>query len=264
MQAAEKELENSANDAVEARRQLRRQLLEESPTADNYNESLFAAACIARVDQSGRGIDIKENLYLIQRPPTKEYCIVEEGIEKYIEELCIEACKKLWVLNIATLESSGDQRRGWIALDRCSLNDANLQRLKEAVENDVDGYSDHVSYKGYVGIVVRDARSAQEVSDRLLDLVGIFEMQDTLVGVYDKEGFLTSECDCRVFDHMEKDGTFVFVFDPSKMNKSFEEYIKEKGAVYDVGEDKVYLNDYYYQKHQNYLKYKAEQELDRT
>ena len=42
------------------------------------------------------------------------------------------------------------------------------------------------------------------------------------------------------------------VFDSTKVTKPLEDYLSETGAIYEDG--RVYLSDYHYQKHQNYVK----------
>ncbi len=50
------------------------------------------------------------------------------------------------------------------------------------------------------------------------------------------------------------------VFDIKKMDKSFKEYLKDSGyeKFYIPEEHRIYLNEYYYNAHQNYMKYKIE------
>jgi hypothetical protein len=193
----------------------------------------------------------------IQTEPTKECVIAQEGIEKYIEKPCIEACRRLWDLNIVTYESSGNEHGGWIAIPKDGLSEENSIRLKEAMSIGIDGYSDEISYKEYSGIEVSSAGNEDEVSSKLLELTTLFEMQDIKEGVYTREGFLVLGCNC-CSNLIEGDGTINRTFDPKKMTKSFEEYVAEKAAIYIPEEGRVYLNDYYLQKHKNYLKYLAE------
>jgi hypothetical protein len=85
----------------------------------------------------------------IQAPPLMEYVIAEEGIEKYIESPCIKACQQLWKLNISTLESSGNNNGGWIAISFNSLSEENKRILNDYINRDIEGYSDEISGKNY-------------------------------------------------------------------------------------------------------------------
>ena len=51
------------------------------------------------------------------------------------------------------------------------------------------------------------------------------------------------------------------VFDETKVNKSFDEYLKENGAIYE--DNRVYLNEYHYQNHLKYLKFLNDKSLSR-
>jgi hypothetical protein len=168
----------------------------------------------------------------IQREPTIEYTIAQEGIEKYIETPCIEACKKLWDLNITTFESSGTDRGGWIAIYESKLSEENKRRLEEYIEAGIEGYSDEITGKEFSGIEVLNVNSEYEVSSKLLDLTNIFEMQDVKDGVYTKEVYLSLECGCANYS-IENNGNIAIEFDPKRMEKTFEEYLfRQKSDIY--------------------------------
>jgi hypothetical protein len=188
----------------------------------------------------------------INKEPLSEHVIVNDGIEKYIEVPCLEACLKLWSLNITTFESSGNNRGGWIAISYNMLSEENKSIFMNMIKNNIDGYSREISYKGYDGIYVLGTISEEEVSSRLLELASVFQMQDIKYGVMSVEDYFMKVCNCANYQVLS-DGTIELSFAKEKMVKSFDKYLLENGGIYSEEENKVYLNSYYYNKHLNYL-----------
>ena len=68
-------------------------------------------------------------------------------------------------------------------------------------------------------------------------------------------------CDCEKVEGMKENSenlNIKIVFDENKMEKTFEEYLKEKNFehLYLKEEDRIYLDQYYLDAHKNYLKSK--------
>ena len=84
-----------------------------------------------------------------------------------------------------------------------------------------------------------------------------FKIQDIQRGYYNEKNFLMNVCNCERVDGLRETNSSnaQIVFDVQKMDKTFREYLKDTGyeQYYLQEEHRVYLNDYYYNAHQNYL-----------
>lgn len=195
--------------------------------------------------------------------------LIVEQPEVFIEKGCLDACKALWDLNITTRESNGWEKNAYIVLGQ--LSDENMEIFKELAKQDPE----HYEIQEEVEMAVKNGRGKVDL-DKLMknqlgakfgnccvlkskngvissDLIEPFMMQDIYEKVCSGELFLMCYCDCCT--HVFENDDVVRVFDKSKQTKSIEEYAKEKGAIYVKEEDKVYLYQFYYDRHLKYLDY---------
>lgn len=207
--------------------------------------------------------------------------IVEKSPRKFIIEECIPACKELWSKNIYTFMVSDALNilyggECWIEINLDNLSTENKEILTQLNGNDVIKFPYHAGCL-YFGVKYNNGVQAQA---RLLELAQQFQMQDVpykdayitlpeyliLCGCYDEvknPNYVemprplemdSSEITLDVLKyaewekHSEKTHK---VFNKSKMTKPLEEYLNDTGAIYDG--DRVYLSDYHYKKHLNYV-----------
>lgn len=207
--------------------------------------------------------------------------VVEKTPRKFIIEECIPACKKLWNKNIYTFMVSDHRDSGccWIEVDIDNLSDENKVILMQLEGEGVFKFENH---EGKIAFGVEGVGT--QAQTRLLELAQQFQMQDVPYG----EAYITlSEylIRCGCYDEVENSnyvsmvepwntnlsgeqlGNYmveysewknsdrskptVKVFNTSKITKTLEEYFNENDAIYDG--DRVYLSDYHYRKHMNYV-----------
>lgn len=201
---------------------------------------------------------------------------VETNPQEYIIPECLEACKILWSKNIFTFMCSNNEDFGytWIATyDLSNENQEVLEKLKAM------GYVDE--YRGAPKLFVNEM--GINAQNKLVELSNKFVMQDIPYGYQSVESFLMNTCNCYKdipnpeYEYMEpadendwekyiayldygdsiKSQKTIKAFDKNKMIKTIDEYINEAGLsnLYIENESKIYLNSYYLNKHNNYLKY---------
>ena len=193
---------------------------------------------------------------------------VEINPQEYIIPECLEACKILWSKNIFTFMCSNNDDFGytWIATyDLSNENQEVLEKLKTM------GYVD--KYRGAPKLFVNEM--GINAKNKLIELSNQFVMQDIPYGYQSVESFLMNTCNCYKdipnpeYEYMkpadEKDWDKYIAFldygDSIKSQKTIKrkiaKYINEAGLsnLYVENEDKIYLNNYYLNKHNNYLKY---------
>lgn len=206
---------------------------------------------------------------------------VEKNPRQFIIEECIPACEELWKKNIYTFMVSDHVNEGqcWIEVKFDNLSDENKEIFSQLEGEDVIKFSYH---KGCVNFGVKSVGLEGQL--RLLELAKQFKMQD----VPYKEAYITLpeyllQCGCydevdnpnyepmddpmlldlpieQLFDYMNKYDEWISsdrskktfkVFNPSKVVEPIEHYFDKSECVYDG--DRVYLNNYHYQKHINYV-----------
>ncbi len=193
----------------------------------------------------------------IAAPPNAPFENVYSNPELYIEKGCLDACKSLWDLNITTQESEGHGNSAWIELGK--LSDQNFEIFKELVKKQPRKYQITDYFKS-----IKKTCIIRGVKGRISqDLIKPFVMQDIYEGVLNSQDFLTDKCGCHSWSE-RGDGKIERVFNKSKQTKSIEEYAKEKGCIYDKEEDKVYLSQFYYDRHLKYLDYIKTKENNTT
>ena len=206
---------------------------------------------------------------------------VEKNPRRFIIEECIPACEELWNKNIYTFMVSDHLNEGqcWIEVKFDNLSDENKEIFSQLEGEDIIKFSYH---KGCVNFGVKCVGIDGQL--RLLELAKKFKMQD----VPYKEAYITlpeyllqrgcyDEVDNpnyelmddpmlldlpieQLFDYMTKYDEWISsdrskktfkVFNPSKVVEPIEHYFVGNDYVYDG--DRVYLNNYHYQKHMNYV-----------
>ena len=199
---------------------------------------------------------------------------VEANPEKYIMPECLPACKVLWEKNIYTyMVSDSVDFEAWIEVKMSALSPENLEYLLSLEAQGVHlfrGYHEGTIQIG-VGCFGEKAQRA------LLEIANGFKMQDVQRG-YDlgyvglEEGLFLTGCikeipNPKYIDPMtvpenerwklllesESEPT-IRVFDETKVKDPIEKNFEGTGLVFVLEEERVYLSEYHYRKHLNYLK----------
>lgn len=206
---------------------------------------------------------------------------VEKNPRTFIIEECIPACKELWKKNIYTFMVSDHLNEGvcWIEVVANNLSDENKEIFTQLEGEDIIKFSYH---EGCVNFGVNCVGAQGQA--RLLELAQQFQMQDVPHG----EAYITLpeylvKCGC--YDEVENPNYVSMtnpldmvlpvdqiadyfikydewknsdrskkthkVFNQSKVTKPLEEYFVDSDVILDG--DRVYLSDYHYKKHLNYV-----------
>lgn len=206
---------------------------------------------------------------------------VEKNPRTFIIEECVPACQELWKKNIYTFMVSDHLNEGvcWIEVILDNLSDENKEIFTQLEGEDIIKFSYH---KGCVNFGVKCV--GIQAQEKLLELAQKFQMQDVPHG----EAYITLpeyliRCGC--YDEienpnyvpmtepwemdlpMEQIGDYLIkydewkcsdksqkthkVFNQTKMTKPLEEYFDGMSVIYEG--DRVYLSDYHYKKHMNYV-----------
>jgi len=206
---------------------------------------------------------------------------VEKNPRAFIIEECIPACVELWKKNIYTFMVSDHLNDGvcWIEVVSDYLSDENKEIFNQLEGEDIIKFSYH---RGCINFGVNCVGNQAQV--RLLELAQKFQMQDVPYG----EAYITLpeyliRCGC--YDEVQNPnyvpmtepwnmnlsidqlGDYLIeyeewmasnrskktykVFNQAKIIKPLKEYFDGTGAIYDG--DRVYLSEYHYQKHMNYV-----------
>ena len=208
--------------------------------------------------------------------------IVEQNPRVFIMEECIPACEELWKKNVYTFMVSDYLNEGecWIEVVIDNLSDENKEILFQLSGSDIRRRDYH---RGCMIFGVN--KVGKEGQERLLELAQKFQMQDVpYIEAYITlpEYLIQRGCYKEVEnpDYVEMKAPWTLnlpvdqlgkkiieyddwlassqssktikVFDSTKVIKPLDEYLSEIGAIYEDG--RVYLSDYHYQKHQNYVK----------
>lgn len=248
----------------------------------------------------GRTKSLEEiNKELVERgflPQNEEYkgCshATQEDVEKnpreFIIEECVEPCKILWGKNIFTFMCSEFcDNNAWIEILEENLSEENQQIINNLPEP-------FYIFKGYhSGSVIVGVKCLGQKAILLLSQFAcMLKMQD----VPDKESTVDLETaliqsgysktipnpeykTMKEFEESIKDidpkekyeklgeyfhssanQEFIEEVDYSKIKKSIEKILKENGFVQDKDNNKIYRNNFYYQKHLRYLEYLKTQE----
>ena len=209
--------------------------------------------------------------------------MVEKDPKRFIIEECIPACKELWSKNIYTFMVSDHLNEGvcWIEVIGDSLSEDNKKIFMELDGEDVTKFSYH---KGSFNFGV--TKIGKEGQERLLELAKEFVIQDVPkdMAYITIDEFLMNYCNCydevdnpnyremkspwnsgltldELPNYMEEydkwqDSTdsqeTLKIFNPDKKEKDLEELVKEHNMV--LEDDRVYLSQFHYEKHLNYVR----------
>lgn len=201
-----------------------------------------------------------ENTKLEEIRKIQVHQIIKEGIEKHVNELCVGACEELWNKNIYTKNIKVDDEKIEITLEK--LSDENEALFQKRAKKNPDKYGKNKD-ENYTIKVEKKGRKTGTIKSELKNTVKYFFIQDVETGFLDKKNFLMNVCDCEKVEGMKENAeklNLKIVFDEAKMEKTFEEYLKEKNYehLYLKDEDRIYLDEYYLDAHKNYLKSKEE------
>lgn len=199
-------------------------------------------------DKSSKN-DLKYN---VKEKPIHE--IYNEGIEKYIEAPCVNACKKLWDKNMFTKASVIDNNKISIVFDKLSKENENI--FSKLVQEDNKHYC--YSIKNEPRIQIDFNNNAKKNSVYLENLVEPFKLQDVTSGYMEKEEFLMKVCNCERVEGIKehtKEWNAEFVFAPEKVEKTFNEYLKEYlyEDLFVPEEGRIYKDKFYLDAHKKYL-----------
>ena len=175
--------------------------------------------------------------------------------ETIIEIGVIDACKKLWDLNIFTIESNGHGGKSWVKL--MSLDEENKQIFEEFAVRYPKNY-EVGSTKNNNDFMIRG--DGEYLSPALIEG---FAMQDVPVDAYkDEEDFLIINGNYAKYElSSERDGSLITTFDSSKLTDTIENTVifvmKEKGIplhLYVPEEHRIYENEYCLNAHKKYIR----------
>ncbi len=236
-----------------------------------------------------RAIELQEKGFLPENDELDETMTspqeeVELAPKRFIIEECIPACKELWAKNIYTFMVSDHLNEGqiWVEVVFDALSDENKEIYNNLTGDDVIKFSYH---KGCVNFGVNCVGELGQ--QKLLELAKQFKMQDVpknLAWITEEE-FLMGYCGCydeydnpnyiemlppgevsmsddQIYEYIKKYDEWQYStdsqkklrkFSSDKVTKSTFEYSKEHGMIFDQG--KIYLGQFHFQKHQEFLKH---------
>jgi len=181
---------------------------------------------------------------------------VYDNPEQIIEAGAIDACKKLWDLNIFTVESQGRGDSSFVVLD--TLDDNNKSVFKEFTEKFPKNYSCVEDWKfGKDTCIIHGDGGYLSP-----DLINGFVMQDVPPASYMSEQtfLMTNGNYCKYELSSDNDGVILRMFDPSKLTDTLENTVisimKEKGIpleLYVPEEHRIYANIYCLNANKKYL-----------
>ena len=173
---------------------------------------------------------------------------------KAVDPICEAACQRLWDNNIFTKGIVRTSDSISIVLDKLSFKNQLEFELK-AEENPNKYVSENGSYKI---TVYKLNKNDNEIKDEFYNAVTMFKLQDVESGYITKDKFLMEVCDCEKVDGVKEyapNDDVTINFDSNKMEKSFEDYLKEKNYenLYVPSENRIYLNKFYLDGHKKFL-----------
>ncbi len=253
------------------------------------DEELFREKTPEEIEKENleRAKELESKGFLPENPELKETMsspqeVVEANPRRFIIEECIPACQELWSKNIYTFMVSDHLNEGqcWIEIIADGLSDENKKIFESLSGDDVIKFSYH---KGTINFGVKLVGS--EGQARLLELAKQFKMQDVPKNqaYISLQDFLINYCGCydeipnpdyvemkpvwemeltveQMVEYMQKYDKWqdspasqetLRQFNPNKLTKPVTEVAEEKGMIIDG--DRVYLSEFHYKKHQNYL-----------
>ena len=213
---------------------------------------------------------------------------VVQNEDEYIIPENQEACHLLWDKNIFTFMSSNREDGDYKYIQLGPLSEENQEIMRKLVESCPEHYT-FSSFRNTFQIELTTS-SREKASEILKTLTKPFVMQDVLEGFMSKEEFLMTHFhmyrtiplntpECPSMDDYDDIPSYLAaldewtdtpkteqVFDETKMEKTFEEYLAEAGAtdLYDPEKEIVYIDKFYMDAHKKYLAYLKEQSQTKT
>lgn len=198
-------------------------------------------------------------------------CISSEGciplsrdyIALYADEACIEACQKLYDLNIQTINSGAntDGRDGityeaFIGISYDTLSDENKlianNMIKEGIIGPIISTGHNKERIISIRVPLTSRSTVGEISDKLMTLANYFTIQDVLYGRYTRDEFERKykKLDNGMYlDYL----TFTSITEEEK-NELIDYYLSE---LYYDGKEYYYFTEDLLRKYQEFLKNKT-------
>jgi len=181
--------------------------------------------------------------------------LITSGPKDYIEPVCISACQNLWNKNIYALGSIEINNDMYLILDKLSTE--NIKIFKEKYKKNSKNYCLNLGSEKFRAIKVANYKNIKNVDKQFMKLVKDFKLQDIQRGYLTEKTFLMNVCDCEKVEGLKeyKKQDLQVVFDVKKMDKSFKAYLQdtEYKDFYVPEEHRIYLNEFFYNAHKNYL-----------
>lgn len=184
---------------------------------------------------------------------------IMKGPSHYVDPTCVSACDGLWEKNIYALASVNVNDDLYLVLDK--LNTENTAIFRDKYKENPENYCLNFGNDKSLAIRIANYENEPDAEEQLEELVKDFKMQDIQRGFLTEKTFLMDICDCEKVEGLKeyKKQDVEVVFDVKKMNKTFKEYLKgtEYEDYYIPKEHRIYLNQFYYDAHQNYINNKV-------
>lgn len=183
--------------------------------------------------------------------------LIKSGPKEYLDPLCLKACKELWKKNIYVLDSVNYDNDLYLIFDK--LDKENALIFKANNKENPNNYYKNLGKEKYFGVKVEDylSKAKTRVEKEFCDLTSVFKMQDIPRGYLSEKNFLMEICNCEKVEGIKEyqQNNPEVRFDVQKMEKTFREYLQETGyeKLYKPEEHRIYLTDFYYNSHQEYL-----------
>lgn len=178
--------------------------------------------------------------------------------EEYRRLKCTTLRKNLENKNISVLDVQKSSKNVFLVLDKLDNNNSKIFKNKH--KENPENYCVNLKNPDYFALKIKNVptKTTKELEEELCDLVSEFELQDIQRGYLNEKSFLMNVCNCEKVEGIRENAKNdpKIVFDVNKMEKSFREYLKETGYenLYIQDEHRIYLNNYYYNCHQKYIK----------
>lgn len=221
----------------------------------NYTSDVDIITCIlASFFSNSEEGKKEESKYKVNTKPIHE--IYKEGIENYIEEPCTLVCKNSWNKNIFTKASIVDNDEVKIVFDK--LSDENFKIFSDLARKVGKHYAFSSNNEAEIRIKLNEFKTSKEISEKLNKLAEPLKLQDITSGYMTKTEFLMKICNCERVDGLKEHTSnwkAEFVFDPSKVEKSFEEYLHEYSyeRLFVPQEERIYKDQFYLDAHRKFL-----------
>lgn len=204
---------------------------------------------------------------------------VEANAEKFIMTECLPACRELWKKNIYTFMVSDDQNEeAWIEVFADGLSEENKEYLLGLKDKGFHIFNYH---EGTISFGV--GCFGEKAQQLLLEIVKGFQMQDVpkhYAYVDIKTALFASGCTKKeknpdyvkmempnnddfeatlaFYDWLANGGEeqeYIDVFDATKVKEPLEDNFIGTNYIFVADEERVYLSEYHYKKHLDYLNY---------